>query len=251
MGKLKKLQNQLLTDIFSTTPDSVFDQAGLAVYRANLRATATQALKITFPTVTDLIGEELLGYAAELLLSQHPPHHGDWARWGEQLPDILVDMEAVKAYPFVAPCARLDYHCHQLIRLDDTMPDHNSFSLLEAYEPDQLMLGLTPGLLLMKSEFPIAAIRKAHQLSCAEETKQAIQTALLNSEEQYHFACFRDGSEIRIEALTEDDFKFTLALQQQSLGAALSEMKETRFSFQHWLINAVQSNLLLNVNIST
>lgn len=251
MSSLSSIQNQLLSDIFSDSPKTGFDSAGLAIYRANLRATATNALKITFPTVAQLIGDELLAYATELLLRRYPPQHGDWAVWGEHLPNVLANLEALEAYPFVAQSAALDYHCHQLVRQADAAPEHNSFSLFESQEPNDLTLVLAPGTLLLASEYPIAAIRSAHTLASAEQRNLAIKQAFQDESERHYLVCFRDGVEVRVETLSREEYQFTQALQHMSLGAALDKMNNTPFVFQNWLIKSIQISLLHSVQLIT
>lgn len=251
MSSLSALQNQLLAEIFSPQESNHFDSAGLAIYRANLRATALNALTITFPTVAQLVGEEMMTHAAEILLKQHPPYQGDWAVWGEQFASVLGGISALDDYPFIPMSAELDYHCHQLIRQADIVPDHSSLRLLQVHEPNELALVLSPGLQLIESEYPIAAIRQAHQQASAEQRSAALQEAFNTDRDRQDTACFRDGVEVRIETLSREDFLFTKALLQHSLGVALDQMNNTTFDFQNWLLFAIRSNLLINVQLLT
>jgi hypothetical protein len=103
------LQNALLKAIFANDAEDAAlgfqnNHRGLRVYRANLRATALQALTISFPTVAELVGPDILRYTSNKLLQLSPPQHGNWARWGEQLPEILAAIPELDAFPFVADC---------------------------------------------------------------------------------------------------------------------------------------------------
>ena len=245
MNKLVIRQQQLIQAIFTETDAHDFDQQGLMVYRNNLRATATQALSITFPTVHALIGDELFTYAAQQLLDLHPPHHGDWAQWGDALPKVLSKIYALKEYPFVTDCARLDYVYHLLIRAADHQMDMNSLQLLNTHDPDEIKVELAPNLKLMESIYPLTDIRAAHKLPKTEQQAAfaaAIQTQ--SSEHTYYFICHRNGYDVVVRAVSGQEYQWYQLLATHSLGEALSLMDTSTFSFEKWLLSSIQSNVI-------
>lgn len=248
MAELKAIQNQLLSDVFSRQASDTFDPRGLEVYRANLRATAIQALKITFPTVGKLVGESMMAHAAVELLALSPPNHGDWAKWGEAFPGLLSTLPGLTDYPFVADVARLDFHCHQMVRAADTHVDFGSLMLLKSHLPEETSLSLNPQLVLMQSDYPIAEIRQAHQQNSDLHT-QALKNAMQSEADQYYLACYRNGLEVLVRSLSAVEFEWLNALQKMTLGDALTQFQRTEFSFQQWLANALQTSLLHSVQI--
>ena len=84
--QVAKQQQSLIKLIFDEQAgDHSFDPRGVEIYRRNLRATASQVLTITYPTVLKLIGEDLFQFACNKLLQSSPPKAGDWGLWGEGL----------------------------------------------------------------------------------------------------------------------------------------------------------------------
>ena len=246
MGNLKHIQNQLLDDIFSVIPSQQFDARGLNIYRANLRATASRALSISFPTVHQMLGEQAFSMVAERLLQFSPPHQGDWAVWGVALPDLISGLPELEDYPFLADCARLDYHCHQIVRCPFIAPNIDSLKLMQSHHPEELFLVLNPSLLLIQSEFPIADIRHAHQQ--AGETLAALQQVVRRMGDQNYVACYLNHEQVRLQPLTAVEFAWLNALSTQSLGAVLTEFKNTELSFEIWLTEAVENNLFNEIN---
>lgn len=238
-------QHNLLKAIWEERAGSSFEPKGLAIYRANLRATAAQALSVTFPTVSALIGEELFQSVAERLLFTSPPTQGDWAQWGEALPALLQELDELQEYPFVADCALLDWHYHRLARAQDLATQSESLVLLEEHEPAHIYVELAPSLTFIESQYPITEIRSAHQLSEVErqERLQAlIQTGSFAKART--FACYRNGFEVNTVELTAAEQIWYQYIQQHSLGEALDQMDLHEFSFAEWLLAGVQTNLI-------
>lgn len=250
MSKLIDTQQQLLQAIFSETMPSetragAFDHQGLTIYRNNLRATATQALNITFPTVKALIGAELFAYATTQLLSAQAPHHGDWAQWGSRFADILAQIDELKDYPFVADCARLDYVCHQLSRAVDHQSDIKSLQLLNSHEPDIIRVELAPQLTLIASLYPLDAIRLAHKLSEQSRKEKLMEILQSHSAEQpYYFICHRNGYEVLVTSISALEYRWHYLLTEHSLGEALSLIDIPAFSFEKWLLSSIRNNVI-------
>lgn len=258
MPNVLNTQQALLHAIFRQTPSPISpelelseDNQGLAIYRNNLRATAAQALTITFPTVEALMGEELMGLAAEKLLATAPPHQGDWAQWGSELANILEDVSALDDYPFIPDCARLDYLCHQLVREADHALEADSLGLLESEDPDNIRVELAPSLHLMRSEFPIAGIRSAHKLAGDERAQRLAEVVRDSEEDGYYLACFRNGFEVAVTPLSNTEYQWLQLLKDHSLGAALGKIDLEAFSFEPWLISSIPNNLIYRFSASS
>lgn len=238
-------QNALLAAIFDTSSKHDFDERGLAIYRSNLRATAERSLAITFPTIQALVGEDIMRYATEELLQCSPPDHGDWARWGKQLPQVLAQIDALADYPFIEDCAALDYLCHQSIRAADTQQDLSSLSVLEQAEPDDIYVQLAPSFSVFASDYPIASLRSAHKLA-GEARRDALQALLadIHAGNRHYFASYQQSHELRIDNISADDYRWYQQLQQHSLGAALDALADSDWAFDQWLAPALQQGIV-------
>lgn len=253
MADLQRTQNQLLDAIFATTPNTEFSKQGLTVYRANLRATATRALTITFPTVLEMIGEELLSHAADRLLQIDPPRAGDWAQWGVELPQVLAEMPELADYPFVAECAALDYRCHQLVRAADVFFERSSLDVMQHYDADDIIVDVNPTLELFTTRFPVAGIRAAHRIENTQLRQQALAKA---AQETIHVeacfgACLKSGYDMLVLELSALEYRWLNLLKTSSLGHALTAIEGTDFAFEKWLPKAVNHHLILRCRPKT
>lgn len=251
MNPVKTQQHDLLEAIYNCRNLGQFDDRGLSVYRANLRATAIQALRITFPTVHHLIGDDLLGPITERLLEMDPPQMGDWARWGKLLPKVLQEFEVLESFPYLHDCAQLDYICHQIVRCADIQINSDSIALMQSQPADKLKLRLNSSLRIIESDYPIAEIRAAHQLS---ESKRS--TALADIRDRYvaqdffHVACYRDGYRVRVKSLSAVEARWLGMLNSSTLEEALNNIEKERFDFGVWLLEGVRTNLIEEIIVT-
>lgn len=250
MNDLQTIQNKLLKDIFAAKPTNQFEKRGLDVYRTNLRATATRALSITFPTLIKLIGEPLIAHVAEKLLISTPPNEGNWSVWGDQLPDLLATLPSLSEFPFVKDVAELDYNCHQMVRKANATVDFQSLRLMGLHAPEKLFITCNPQLIIMVSEYPLIEIRKAHEHP-TENNIKAMHLAIANKVPLYYLACYRNNFEVVIQHLSKIEYEWLVAIRKMSLGDALTAFHNKEFSFQIWLEGAIKNNLLYKINLKT
>jgi len=248
MGEINDIQSRLLKSIFLPSNDDGFDSSGLDVYRRNLRVTASKALGISFPTVLALIGEELFQHATEKLLQESPPTHGDWGLWGDGFAEVLSQLDQLLDYPFIADCAILDFKHHELERAANSQVDMTSLQLLKEKNPDQIKLILNPNIKIIESKYPIADIW--HGIRAAEKEKlQLLHSAISsapNSNGQM-VLLYRPQFQVMVRVLSETERGWMQALETYSLESALTLMESKDFSFEQWLLDAVQQHLLDSV----
>lgn len=251
-------QHQLLEAIFDCRVQGQFDRKGLSVYRENLRLSAIQSLRITFPTVHQLMGDEQFNRIAQQLLAAEPPQAGNWGSWGALMPSLLRNDEFTQQFPFIADCAQLDYLCHQLVRGADTQSDLESLRLMQTEPPAHLQLHLNPTLCLLVSDYPIAQIRAAHLLQKEDLQKEDLQkkdresallqiSKLMHRQHRFHIACFRNGFQVQVDSISETEYQWLTLLSDTNLENALASIRSEDFSFQQWLVGSVQSSLLHKV----
>lgn len=253
MSNLIDTQQALLEAIFSsvnTSDTKLFNKKGLEVYRANLRATALNALRITFPTIDALIGHELMSYATEKLLVFSPPSHGNWARWGALFPKVLKEIEALHSFPYLADCASLDYLCHQLVREANYTLDTDSLFLMQTHEPDKLKVELTPTFNLIRSNYPIVSIREIHKLPVNQRSNE-LGGILQNhtSDDEYFITCHRNDYIISVNSISAIEYQWYQLLEKYSLGEALELIDISVFSFENWLTTAIQNKLIYKISL--
>jgi len=151
------------------------DAAGLLAYQVNTQATAQRVLASSFPTLAAMLGADTLAALALILWQTQPPERGDLGEWGAALPDLLARHPDLRAWPWLADCARLDWARHQCERTADTNFDADSLLLLGSADPACLRMILHPHVHVLCSPWPVLALWTAHQLppdqqarACAE-----------------------------------------------------------------------------------
>ena len=248
-------QNSLMSAIFLGDEKSsamlglASDSPGLNIYRANLHATALQALSISFPTLAELVGPAMLSYVCKKLLREHPPQHGNWAQWGDKLADMLDSITELNTFPFLSDCARLDYSCHQKIRARNSLFESDSLALLSESDPDLIKVNLAPSLELIVSEYPIGEIRAAHRLQGDERAKKLKSISMNADGSQHFYACFLNNYQVNVQPLTESEYQWLERLMSLSLGEALDMVAQKEFSFEDWLAISINNNLIHHFSI--
>ena len=248
-------QQALLRALWRDAPDAVLAGwmrestqvgAGLQAYRANAGAHAERALAAAYPTLQQLLGNESFAALARAHWQADPPRRGDLAQWGAGLAAFIADDPQLAAEPYLADMARLDWAVHQAAQAADAQ-DPQGLPLLAQVEPQRLRLRLQPGCALLASAHPVATIWLAHHggdPSGEGNDRFAAARAALAARQAETALVQRQGWRVAVRALPAAEARFTRALlQQQPLASAL-QGAGTDFSFETWLIAALQGGAI-------
>lgn len=214
---------------------------GLQAYRTNADACAERALGAAFPTVRQLIGEDGFDHFARLHWRDQPPSRGDLAEWGGGFAAWLSLQDALREWPYLCDCARLDWALHCCERAADASFDASSAARLGDTDPSRLVAVFMPGVSLIESRWPIASILRAHQDASVsfDEVRQAIAR-----EHNESVIVYRQGWKAMHASVDEITTPWTRQLLEGcDLGTALSQAGEG-FDFTAWLARAIASNWL-------
>jgi len=224
------------------------DSRGLKIYQNNLVLTAQQALAISFPTVVQLIGDDVFNYASKKLLIESPPSEGDWGLWGDKLPAVLSDIAALAEYPFVADIARLDWIRHCSMRAQDNQVDQQSLQLLATVELDELYIDYSNSVFLLRSVFPIWEFWQTHQHDRSDGKEQLMAQALKKlqqSDFEQQLLVYRPHYRAEIRELCSSEWLwFEQTMRGVSIGKTLDCIEDSNFDFPQWLGQALQQNLI-------
>ena len=250
-------QQMLLQALWRRAPDSGLNgwlredgpraARGLQAYRANAQVLAERALASAYPTLAELIGAQDFAAMACAYWQQHPPSCGDLARHGDALAAWLADDEQLASEPYLADVARLDamvQRCENAADGAAGLPVQG-LQLLASGDADGLWLALRPGTQVLGSRWPLVSIWQAHRRDDGARFAAVRQAFAMQEAESA--LVFRDGWRARVEPIGARDLRFTQAvLDGLSLGAAL-QRAGADFSFEAWLLRAVQQQWLLAV----
>ena len=221
-------------------------QRGLQAYAANAGALAERALSAAYPTIAELVGAASFAALARACWQAHPPLRGDVAQWGDALPGFIAADRQLAGEPYLADVARLDWAVHSAEQASDTGETAIGLDRLASEDPDRLCLHLAAGTALLTSPHPVATIWLAHRSSAAERfapVREAFARGLAE-----HALVWRQGYKAQVSALPEAAAGFTRAvLAGLSLGQAL-DSAGTDFSFEAWLLAALQQGWLASVD---
>ena len=256
-------QQALLRALWRDAPDAVLAGwmrestqvgAGLQAYRANAGAHAERALAAAYPTLQQLLGDESFAALARAHWQADPPLRGDLAWWGAGLAAFIADAAQLAAEPYLADMARLDWAVHQAAQAADAQ-DVQGLSLLAALDPQRLRLRLQPGCALLVSAFPVATIWRAHHGSVGGDDSHgddghdgddrfAAARAALAARQAESAWVQRQGWRVQVRALPAAEARFTRALLQRLPLADALQAAGADFSFETWLIAALQSGAI-------
>lgn len=79
-----------------------------AVYRNNVRASRTEALRQGFPVLAQLLGADYFTALAAVFIQQHPPRSAALHEYGAELADYIAAFQPLSALGYLADIARLE-----------------------------------------------------------------------------------------------------------------------------------------------
>lgn len=247
-------QQRLLSAIWqheaTEDEDQRFSQQGLDIYRRNLLANATRSLSISFPTLFELLDSDVSDLLTRQLLQCSAPTQGDWAQWGAHFPTLIEQSSDIEDYPYLADCARLDWAIHKALYGADEVLDQSSLQRLADTEPERLVVVFNRNVSLIESDFPIDDIFNAHHAPEQAEKDNAMSRAqhtLANDLSTKSYLVFRPEFQPMVNVLDLSEAVFTQQLMAgNSLENALDSVaNDSTFSFEQWLIKAIERNLII------
>lgn len=166
-GKLKQ-DNALLTkDIDS----SVISAQGLmGIYQNSAIANITNSLKLTYPVIEKLVGEEFFSAMCREFIYITWPNSGNMDDYGAEFSDFLAEFEHAKHLLYLKDVARLEWGFHQSSLANDAIITDWS-TLAQASDILQLQFLVTPSLRLVSSTFPIDKIWHLNQDETSADTE--------------------------------------------------------------------------------
>jgi hypothetical protein len=228
-------------------------QKGILVYRRNLLASASRALEISFPTLSQLLGTQGTQALAALYYDDHPLHSGDWGEWGEHLANWLSQQEILYDIPYLADVARLDWLCHSIERSETPENTAESISMLDVADSNFLLLKLTNHLAVMVSRFPILEIWQAHH--AAEKSRDywlsLANRPLTTGSQQYLLITREHWRATPITISSKEYWFYQTLLHGKSLANALAPPSNNNISESPWLTSALQRCLAIGFSYQT
>jgi hypothetical protein len=170
-----------------------------------------------------------------------PPHQGDLAWVGEELPAFIETLETLAEWPWLADSARLDWAVWQMSGAPPAKFTEGDLRHLIDGDPGTLVLRLSGSVRRLRSAWPILTLYEAHQMSHPEWdavtraiTQKCAQTAWVWRP--------RDGiaAAPAVDSLNAASDRWIAALDAgHTLDIALDSAGEA-FDFAAWLEQAIR-----------
>lgn len=250
MDEQKRLLNAIWQQESGKSHDSEFSSQGLNIYRRNLMANASRSLSISFTTIFELLDWDVSALLVTDFLKTSPPTQGDWAQWGENFPSFIASTELGNQYPYLADCALLDWKIHQALHGYDQVLEQASLQRLADTEPENMTCQFNSNVALINSDYPIADIFDAHHDADDHQRDKAMHRAqqrLAEEPNQQCYLVYRQAFQPMVKVLLRSQAIFIEhLLAEQSLASALDSVSaDNEFSFEQWLIQAIEDNLII------
>src|SRR5260370_4410489 len=92
----------------------------LDIYRNTFLLTLTKALRLCFPAVQKLVGEEFFEGAAQVFIAERPPRAAWLDQYGAEIPDFLCAFGPAAPVPYLADVAKLGWSVNFALHPADT-----------------------------------------------------------------------------------------------------------------------------------
>ncbi|RLU03344.1 MAG: DUF2063 domain-containing protein [Ketobacter sp.] len=234
---LQNRQRQLVNNLFDQRKPAA---NGLMVYRNSLLMNAARALSLTYPVMTQLIGEQAMTILARKLLLNHPPHSGDWAEWGGELSDLVRQTQALAEMGFLQDVARLEWVLHQVGRASPAPIDVTTLQHLEQIPLNRVRIHVSPAIARISSDYPLEAIWRAHRHLAHSESldHRGLAEAVADHQGESHLLIYQQSAVPRIRPLSALENQWFIDIQR---GLSVAELldRHPQMDFAQWLSDAI------------
>lgn len=202
-------------------------ESRFAVYRNNVQSGFINALTVSFPVVSQLVGAEFFQAMAQVFVQKHPPDNPVMSTYGSPFAHFIERFAPALSVPYLADVARLERLCIQSFHAADALPvtlESLAETLNTPQSLDQLCLHLHPSVLTLDSSYAVVSIWTAHQhpLQLPEFDPDPPQSALV----------VRNGLSVEVFAVSSASVAFIRAVQAGcALGLAANKALQVEPGF--------------------
>jgi Putative DNA-binding domain len=173
--------------------------ARLRIYRHGSEAIHISALRITYPAMLALVGEDCFDQTARGYRRAHPSRAGNLHAFGARFAEYLETLPEMCAFAYLPAVARLEWLRQESALAADAesaLPDILTEEL--AGTGESLRIGLHPSIRLLASAHPILTIWRY--------AIQPISERLVLDGEGEHVVLWRQGGEVAMAAVDPPSF---------------------------------------------
>lgn len=195
---------------------------GVAIYRNNTKAVRIRSLEQVYPVCRAILGDTCFRAHARDFIDSHDSTDPDLNHYGQGFADSLASYLAEHGDPryvgfdYLPDLARLEFRYHELQYVGDDAPfDAATFAEQARNRADRLFLYGSVKLRLLRSNWPVLAIWRAHRQGSISPT--------LAGDTDY-LVLWRERLDVRVERIDADAFELLASLINGMSLAELSTM---------------------------
>jgi Putative DNA-binding domain len=134
----------------------------LSIYRNTSRATLTKALRLNFPAVERIVGEEFFAAVADRFITQKPPHAAWLDLYGESFPDFLKSFEPAATLVYLPDVARLEWRVSRALHAVEVQAlEYSKLLNIDPSAQARLCFAAHPSVSFLSSPYPVDEIWRA------------------------------------------------------------------------------------------
>ncbi|HEY4065631.1 MAG TPA: DNA-binding domain-containing protein [Burkholderiaceae bacterium] len=142
----------------------------LAIYRANVAASAAKALAAAYPIVRQIVGDDFFDGLARAYLRATPSTSGDLTEYGADFSRFVAEFPHTRSMPYLPDVARLEWAVHRAHgAADAAAPDAAALAAVAPERQGQIRFDWAPGTAVIESVYPLGRVWALHQPGYAGE----------------------------------------------------------------------------------
>ena len=193
---------------FGALVDGIDAAERLSIYRNTSVSTLTTALRLTYPAVQKLVGDEFFEGAARVFIEGHPARSAWLDQYGQGFGAFLAQFPPASSLPYLPDVAELEWAVSRALHAPDAIPiDLAQLAALPATASASLRLLAHPALSLVRANAPADAIWHA-----VLDGDDAALGAIDPADGPVYLLVERRESSVCLQHLGEAAWRFTAAL---------------------------------------
>lgn len=134
----------------------------LRIYCNTNRSVLTEALRLVYPAVDRLVGQEFFDMAAARFVAEHPPRSGYLNAYGAAFPDFLAALPSAAGLAYLPDVARFEWALNEAANAADEAPlDILALTAVEPERHPSIRFEVHPSVRLLRLRYPADEIADA------------------------------------------------------------------------------------------
>ena len=200
----------------------------LDIYRNTFLIGLTKVLRLCFPAIEKLVGEEFFEGAAQLFIAEHPPRAAWLDQYGGEFPDFLRAFGPASSVPYLSDVAKLEWAVNCALHSADTEPlETTELATVAPGDQGRICLIANPSIALVQFDYPADRIWRA----VVARDDDALRAIDLKAE-AVHLKVERGAGGVEVIRLDISSWRFLAKLcEGESIEAALNDAQDFDSSF--------------------